>query len=81
MKWFKLSLGPYSCMPILVENVLKYVAARMVLPVMNVAFIVPNRNGYISDLTKIKMWVIQVVVRSDPPYPHSTGLLSGKHPD
>ncbi len=53
----------------------------MVLPVMNVAFIVPNRNGYISDLTKIKMWVIQVVVRSDPPYPHSTGLLSGKHPD
>ncbi len=53
----------------------------MALPVMNVAFIVPNRNSNISDFCKIKMWVILVVVRSDPPYPHSTGLLSGKHPD
>lgn len=48
---------------------------------MNVAFIVPNCNSYISDFTKIKVWVVQVVVRSDPANPHSTGLLSGKYSD
>lgn len=48
---------------------------------MNVAFIVPNRNSYISDFTKIKVWIVQVVVRSDPACPYSTGLLSGKYSD
>lgn len=48
---------------------------------MNVAFIVPNRNSYISDFTQIKVWVVLVVVRSDPAYPYSTGLLSGKYSD
>lgn len=59
----------------------KVCSSMNVIPVMNVAFIVPNRNSNISDFSKIKMWVILVVVRSDPPYPHSTGFLSGKHPD
>lgn len=49
------------------------------LPVVYVAFIITHSDCDVSHFTHIKMRVVLVVIRSNPAYPHATGLLSRKY--
>lgn len=57
-----------------------YCKQEAAIPVMYVAFIITNSDCYISHFVYVKMWVVLMIIRSDPAHPDATGLLTRKHP-
>lgn len=46
---------------------------------MNIAFVIPYGDCYISHFADVKMKVILVIIRGDPAHPDAAKLLSREH--
>lgn len=49
-------------------------------PVVYVAFVISHRNGDTAHFGEVKVWIILVVVRSDPANPNTRRLLPSENP-